>query len=116
MKIGNYLRKLRNNKGLSLRELQKEVGISHNTLGGYERNKVQPTIENCYKLCQYFDVPIEYLFLGEDSLKNFQDVNLLALFNKLDKLDKEDRDIIKKYLDKYVMNKNELNKLRKRME
>ena len=50
MKIGKNLRKLRKEKNLSLRDLEKEVGISHNTLGTYERDTAQPTIENYFKL------------------------------------------------------------------
>ena len=113
MRLGDYLRNLRKEKELSLRELQKEVGISHNTLGSYERNTAQPTVENIYKLCRYFKVPVEYLFLGEDSLKNFRDIDLLALFNKVDRLEEEDRDIIKKYILKYVHSKKELDRLKK---
>lgn len=112
MTIGENLRRLRNEKGLSLRKLQREVGISHNTIEGYEINSIQPTIKNCYKLCKYFDVPLEYLFLGEESLKDFQDVNLLVLFNKIDKMDKEDRTTIKKYILKYMKSKKELEKLK----
>jgi len=114
--MGERLRELRKKKGLSLRQLHKEIGISHITLGSYERGASQPTINNCYKLCRYFGVPLEYLFLGKESLKNFHDVDLVVLFNKIDKLDKEDRVIIKNYLNKYLNAKNELNKIRKEGE
>jgi len=116
MTVGDNLKKLRKNKGLSLRKVQKATGISYNTLGSYERNTCQPTIENIYKLCRYFDVPIEYLFVGEDSLKNFKDIDLLSLFNKIDKLGKEDRDFLKKYLKKFINAKEELYKVKKEME
>jgi len=112
MKIGDNLRKLRKVKGLSLRQLQKELGISHNTLGSYERNTIQPTIENCFKLCKYFEVPIEYLILGEDCKQNYNDIELIELFNKVDRMDKEDRETIKKYVQKYIKSKEELDKLR----
>ena len=116
MKIGDYLRKLRMKKGLSLRELQKEIGISYNTLGSYERNTAQPTLENIYKICRYFEVPIEYLFIGDESLKEFRDSELLSLFNKIDKLDKDDRDFIKSYLKKYLDAKERLDEVKKEME
>ncbi|KKL92559.1 hypothetical protein LCGC14_1883480 [marine sediment metagenome] len=116
MKIGENLRKLRNNKGLSLRELQKKVGISYITLGSYERDAIKPTIYNCYKLCKYFEVPLEYLFLGEDSLKDFHDVDLLLLFNKVDRLENEGRTTIKKYIIKYLQSKKELDQIKKEAE
>ena len=115
MTIGENLRKLRQKKGLSLRKVQKETGIAYNTLGSYERNTSQPTIENIYKLCRYFDVPIEYLFVGEDSYKDFKDIELLTLFNKMDKLEKENRDVVKNYLKKFINAKEELDRVKKDM-
>ena len=116
MKIGDYLRKLRMKKGLSLRELQKEIGISYNTLGSYERNTAQPTLENIYKICRYFEIPIEYLFLGDESLKEFRDSELLSLFNKIDKLDKEDRDFVKSYLKEYLDAKKRFDEVKREMK
>ena len=116
MKIGNNLRKLRKKKGLSLRQLQKEVGISHNTLGAYERNTVQPTIENCYKLCKYFEVPMEYLIFGDDILQDFKDYELVQLLHEIDEMKPEDRVIIKKLIKRYINTKNELNDITKDIE
>ncbi len=116
MKIGKYLRNLRKNKRLSLRQLEKEIGISYNTLGSYERNTCQPTIENCYNICKYFEVPIEYLVLGEDCIQNYQDIELIELFNKADRMEKEDREMIKKLLKKYIYTKEELNQIIKNIE
>jgi len=64
-------------------------------------------------LCRYFDVPIECLFLGEDSSKDFKDIELLTLFNKMDKLEKEDRDFVKNYLRKFISAKKELDIVKK---
>ncbi len=112
MRIGNNLRALRKKQGLSLRKLQNEVGISHNTLGSYERNTIQPTIENCYKLCKYFEVPIEYLILGENCSKNYKDIELVELFNLIDKMESEDRETIKKYVYKYIKSKKEFEQVK----
>lgn len=112
MKIGNNLRALRKKKGLSLRQLQNEVGISHNTLGSYERNTIQPTIENCYKLCKYFEVPIEYLILGENCSQNYRDIELVELFNLVDKMEGVDRETIKKYIHKYIKSKKEFEQVK----
>ena len=40
--IGKRLRQLRNDKGLSIRELAKEIGSSQNTLAAYERHDMMP--------------------------------------------------------------------------
>lgn len=108
MKIGQNLRKLRKKKGLSLRELEKEIGISYNTLGSYERNTCQPTIENCYKICKYFEVPMEYLIFGDDVSRDFKDYELTQLLHEIDEMKPEDREVIKKLIKKYINAKKEL--------
>jgi len=112
MKIGKNLRKLREERGLSLRQLQNEVGISYNTLGAYERDNVQPTIGSYFKLIEYFEVPFNYLAYGKEVTENFTDSELKALFKKVENLKKKDRDIIKSYIKKYVKVINDLNELK----
>ena len=109
--IGDILKTLRAEKKLSLRALGEEVGISFNTLAAYERDLVQPTIENCYKLSRYFEVPMEYFILGEKARKEFRDPELLALFNEADNLQRSDRNVIKGYVSKYLKAKQVLSDL-----
>jgi len=114
--IGDILKRLRKEKGLSLRALGSRVNISFNTLSAYERNTVQPTIENCYTLSKFFEVPIEYFILGEKSKKDFHDIKLLELFNDVDSLNGEDRVVIKNYIKKYLKTKYKLESLKKESE
>ena len=103
MKIGKNLRKLRKERNLSLRDLQEKVGISHNTLGTYERDTAQPTIANYFKITEYFEIPFNYLAYGKEVVEEFTDSDLRVLFKEVDKLEKEDRDIVKKYIRKYIV-------------
>ena len=112
MKIGKNLRKLREEKGLSLRQLQDEVGISHNTLGAYERDAVQPTIESYFKLIEYFEVPFNYLAYGKEVTEGFIDSELKTLFKSIEKLKKKDREIVKSYIKKYINARMDLEKLK----
>jgi transcriptional regulator with XRE-family HTH domain len=106
--IGAVLKALRARKGLSLRRLGEEVGISFNTLSAYERNFVQPTIENCFKLSRFFEVPMEYFILGEDADMAFRDADLLSLFHGVDALPREERNLVKRYMRKYLKAKQTL--------
>ena len=115
-RIGDNLRVLRKKAGLSLRAMEKEVGLSHNTLGAYERHSIEPTITNCYRLCGYFGVPVEYLFLGEECLRNYQDHELSTLVGRVDSFDVEHRQTVKKYLSKYIRTVEELDSLRSEAE
>jgi len=111
MKIGKNLRRLREERGFSLRELQNEIGISHNTLGSYERDAVQPTIENYYKLVEYFEVPFNYFAYGKEVTEDFIDSELKVLFKKLEKFSKKDRNIIKSYIRKYIKAREDIQKM-----
>ncbi len=107
LNIGENLRNLRKEKRLSLRKLSAEVGISHNTLAVYERNKAIPSLENALKICNYYNVPLEYLFLGDKSKLTYNDFDLIELFHEVDKLNDEYRILIKKYIRKIIRHKKE---------
>ena len=107
--VCEHLKRLREAKGLSIRALSREVGITHITLAAYERQKIVPSLENGFKLAEFFDVPIEYLVKGEKVNTDFNDAKLLELFRTIDEMRKEDRDIAKKYLKKFVKNRQEWN-------
>jgi transcriptional regulator with XRE-family HTH domain len=109
--IGAVLKRLRARKGLSLRRLGEEVSISFNTLSAYERNFVQPTIENCFKLSRFFEVPMEYFILGENADMAFRDAELLPLFHGVDSLPREERTVVKRYMRKYLKAKEVLTEL-----
>ncbi len=114
--IGDVLKDLRNKKGLSLRALDREINISFNTLSAYERNVVQPTLENCYKMSRFFEIPIEYLILGEKAKKDFKDAELLSLFHEVDSFKKKDKEVIKKYIKKFVKARIQLEELKTEAE
>ena len=111
--IGKYLRQLREAEGLTIRELAKKVGISHNTLAGYERESIMPSLQNAYTIAEYFGVPVEYLLKGKKVISEFNDAELLALFKEIDMLDREDRKIAKKFLQKLIHNRQERESLLK---
>ena len=101
------LQKLREAKGLSIRALSREVGITHFTLAAYEREKIVPSLENGFKLAEFFDVPVEYLVKGEKVNTDFNDAKLLELFRTVDEMSQDDRNVAKKYLQKFVRNRQE---------
>lgn len=63
------LRTLRDERGLSLRDLAQKLDITYSSLGKYERNEQQPNIETLIKIANYFDVTVDYL-IGRTNCKN----------------------------------------------
>ena len=110
------LKRLREERGLSIRALSREVDITHYTLGAYERAKVVPSLENGFKLAEFFDVPIEYLVKGEKVNSDFNDAKLLELFRTVDEMDAKERAVVKKYLKKFIDNRRQWSDLRKEAE
>ena len=107
MDISKNLMRLRKSQNLSFRRLAEKVDISHNNLSMYENEEVNPSFNNAIKICKYFEVPIEYLILGEKADFKYHDLKLLELFTKADSLDKEYRNMIKKYIRKVIKNADE---------
>lgn len=57
----NNLRLIRKEKGLSMRELGKIIGVSESTISQYETGKREPDFETLLKLGEYFNVSMDYL-------------------------------------------------------
>ena len=110
------LKKLRESRGLSIRALSREVDITHYTLGAYEREKIVPSLENGFKLAEFFDVPIEYLVKGEMVNTTFKDPKLLELFRTVDEMSVEERRVVKKYLQKFISNRKQWAELKNEAE
>ena len=109
--FGHYLKKLRSERGISLRDLEKEVGISHNTLALYEKEHTVPSVENGFAIAEYFGLPLEYFLKGESVISDFRDATLRDLCRRVDDMSDKDRTLAKKYLSRLVENRVERNEL-----
>ncbi len=57
----NKLREVRKEKGLTLNEVGKHIGVKNNTLSQYETGKREPKLETWQKLANFYKVPVPYL-------------------------------------------------------
>ena len=73
MKIGHYLKDLRNFKiGISQKNFAEKIGISKAYLNLIENDKKQPSIELLTKIAELYDIPVQmliFLSLSEDDVK-----------------------------------------------
>ena len=111
IRIGENIQKLRKAKGLSLRKLSAEIGISHNNLASYERDAIVPSLENAVKISQYFNVPLEYLFMGEKAEFKYHDLELANLFGEVDRMETKYRRMVKNYIRKVIKHLSDEDKL-----
>jgi DNA-binding XRE family transcriptional regulator len=60
--IGQLLRQLREERGISIRELGRKSGLSANALSSIERGLTSPSVNTLYRLTNALQVPIIALF------------------------------------------------------
>ncbi len=63
--FGIKIKILREQKGLSLNEMAKELGIKKSRIGMWESNNSIPRIDVLLKICNYFNVTTDYLLKDE---------------------------------------------------
>lgn len=66
MKLGQKIRLTREGKGISLRKLAKEIGVSPSFISQVEQSKAQPSIISLRKISEVLGVNSSYL-MGEES-------------------------------------------------
>ena len=85
-----YMRRLRKNKGLTMKELGAIVGVTESSIGQYETLKRKPDYETLLKLCEALHCSAPDLFRDESEVKRADD-NYYDLVEELQILrDRED--------------------------
>jgi transcriptional regulator with XRE-family HTH domain len=59
--FGQRIRKLRQARGLTMKELGQQLRLAESTISGYESESRKPDIEILHKLADYFEVNIDYI-------------------------------------------------------
>lgn len=79
-KVGQNLLELRKEKGLKQDDVAQAVGITRASLSYYEKGERSVDIEVLYKLCQFYNISIDYLF-GLSKVKT-PDIDIKAMATK----------------------------------
>jgi transcriptional regulator with XRE-family HTH domain len=107
--IGEKLRKLRKEKGVSLQTVADALGISKSTITGYEHDSREPGIEIINKIADYYRVNPLFL-IRNDLIPNYKAVNLKELFEYEDltvegkRLTNREKDMIYRVIKAIVQN------------
>ena len=73
--IGERIKKLRKDKGITQERLAIDICISRSNIGRYERNEIEPDIASLESLADYFGVSIDYLVRGETKMSDKNEIN-----------------------------------------
>ena len=64
--LGAALKRARKERGLSLRDVEGEIGISFATLARIERQVGSPTPDNLARITEWLNIPIERIIHSDD--------------------------------------------------
>lgn len=66
MRVINYIREIRQKKGITQVKMAEDLQVTRQTINAIEKNKYNPSLELALKLIAYFDVPIDEIFILEE--------------------------------------------------
>jgi len=61
-KIYNRIVVLRRERGISRMVLAENIGVNFQTIGYLEREEYNPSLDLAFRICEYFDLPIDFIF------------------------------------------------------
>lgn len=83
MDYGKLLKKLRTDRGLSLKTVASALGIGYTTLSNYENNRIDPPLSKFVALLEFYRIdPLLFLTKGEEYLciTQYSDISRKKIF------------------------------------
>jgi len=100
--LGQRIRELRVRRGWSQQQLADKVGVRQKQISSYERNVNTPSGEIFIALADAFDISLDYLArrgANNATSINVADRELIEMVQVVDRLEDEDRALIKRVID-----------------
>ncbi len=76
-KIYNRIGLLRQERGMSRKELAEKIGVNFQTVGYLERGEYNPSLDLAFRVADIFNVPVDFVFsikelrpMSEELIKN----------------------------------------------
>lgn len=64
-KLYNRISVLRQERGISRKELADRIGVNFQTVGYLEREEYNPSLDLAFRICECFDLPVDLVFSSE---------------------------------------------------
>ena len=100
--FGKRLADCRKAKKLSQKELAKIFSTSHTTIGKYERNEMNPSIDAAKKLAKILDTTVGYLLGETENDDLFRDPKMLQRFQDIISLPEKQKQCIITTMDHFI--------------
>lgn len=92
MTFGENLRKIRNEKNISARELSSKIGYSTNIVYDWEKNRCEPPSEIISKISDILNVSVEFLIGKTDEFGYINNT-----INERNSLSKQEKELLYKF-------------------
>lgn len=105
MKIGDNLKRIRTEKGISQGSLAELLNMHAAHISRYERNSTTPSVEVLKRIADALNISIDELVYGkqEEKAKNkLNDNELLSMFHRVQTLNKSELTCVKSLLKAYI--------------
>jgi transcriptional regulator with XRE-family HTH domain len=99
MNLNNRITELRKQKGWSQSELAKNIEVSREIVGRYERGDAMPSIDIAKRLADAFGVSLDYLVGNSENVK---DKEMLSRLQEIDKMNGENKKLVYAFLDAFI--------------
>jgi len=106
MTLGEKIKLLRKEKGLSQYTLEKKSGVNAKLLSKYETGRIIPTADTLKKIAEGLEISADYLIFDnvpKDGLSQLKDLELFEKFKELERMDPEIRIMIKNLIDAVII-------------
>lgn len=101
--IGDIIKLLRTNKGMTRKQLADALEVSNSTVSMYERNQRKPPISMIPTLSAIFEVPITTFFLSDPTTTTHTNyTKYITLLTNYQLLDTELQDIVDEIIQKFI--------------
>ena len=103
MSFGKKIATLRKEKGFSQDELAKKVGIISITIGRYERDEINPSVDTAAKIADALNVSLDYLVGNADTVL---EKSMVKKITDIQKLSTDDKNVVIKLIDAFLRDTN----------
>lgn len=106
MAIGERIKEQRTRLKMTQTDLANKVGLSYIQIGRYEKQKSRPSSTILQRLASNLETTTDYLMNGssfEENSAQLTDKELLNQFMEVEKLNKEDKYLIKTFIDAFIL-------------
>lgn len=107
--LATRLLEARKQKGLSQQQVAEIAGVHFTNVGKYERAEAVPSADVFNRIAKALEVSPDFLLNGtiQDKAKNYiQDSELLLQFEKIEKLPQAKKELVKEFLDAFILKSN----------